>query len=153
MERSKYLETLSFEHHDGLVIALRIKKDLKNEVKPAHLFAYVIDVYENGLQHHFHQEEVCFNKVMQNIAAAEKLMNRMETEHMQFAELVKEIQAPGSNVLEQIRIFGELLNDHIRFEERELFPVIEQSLSSEQLEAISIYLHREHRPLNKQCHI
>ncbi len=153
MKRSKYLETLSFEHHDGLVIASKIKTDLKKENAPTHLIDYVIDVYENGLLHHFDQEEVSFKEVMQNITGAKQLMSRMEAEHTQFAEIIENISKPVANVFAQIRLFGELLHDHIRFEERKLFPLIEQSLSSDQLKAIGLYLHREHRPLNKQCHI
>lgn len=153
MKRSKYLETLSFEHHDGLIIALKIKNDLKKVDKPTHLIDYIIDVFENGLLHHFNQEEEGFKEDMQSVTAAEPLMNRMEAEHRQFAEIIKNIHESDTNVFEQIRMFGELLHDHIRFEERELFPLIEQSLSIDQLQAISDYLKQEHRPLNKHCNI
>jgi len=37
---------------------------------------------------------------------------------------------------EKLNLFGELLDLHIRFEERELFPMIEENLSEEELKKL-----------------
>lgn len=39
---------------------------------------------------------------------------------------------------ERLKQFGKLLSDHVRFEERQLFPYLEQHLSSEELGQIAM---------------
>lgn len=39
--------------------------------------------------------------------------------------------------------FGEILDSHIRFEERELFPMIEKTLSEEQLAEIGMQIEKQ----------
>jgi hemerythrin-like domain-containing protein len=39
----------------------------------------------------------------------------------------------GETTLEDLHALGDLLHDHVRFEERQLFPAIEDSLNAEQL--------------------
>ena len=153
MKRSKYLETLSFEHHDGLVIAMRVKNDLKKEHQPKHLIPYISDMYKNDLLHHFKQEEESFVNLMRKFREADRVINQMLEEHQQFAGIFEKIELLDTDVFEHIIAFARLLHDHIRFEERELFPIIEDLLDSGELEKISIYLHREHKPLNKECRV
>ena len=153
MKRAKELETLSWEHHDGLVIAARIKNDLKKESEPAHLIPYVTDIYTNYLRHHFKQEEESFLTPLKAFSEAEVLIKRMLDEHTKFAEIFARIEPFDSDVYTHVRRFGELLHDHIRFEERQLFPLIEKLLSDEQLKKIETYLKREHKPIPRECKI
>ena len=153
MKRSKELETLSWEHHDGLVIAARIKNDLKKEAEPVHLIPYITDIYTNYLRHHFKQEEESFLTPLKVFPEAKELLNRMLDEHTQFAEIFAQIDPLDSEVFKPVGRFGELLHDHIRFEERQLFPLVEKLLSPEQLSAIERYLRREHKPIPRACKI
>ncbi len=153
MKRSKELETLSWEHHDGLVIAARIKNDLKKEAEPTHLIPYITDIYTNYLRHHFKQEEDSFLTPVKPFSEADILIKRMLDEHQQFAEIFAQIDPLDSEVFVYVGRFGELLHDHIRFEERQLFPLIEELLSAEQLKEIERYLRREHKPIPRECKI
>ena len=153
MKRSKELETLSWEHHDGLVIAARIKNDLKKEAEPSHLIPYITDIYTNYLRHHFKQEEDSFLTPIKPFPEADNLIQRMLDEHQQFAEIFARIDPLNSDVFVHVGRFGELLHDHIRFEERQLFPLIEKLLTPEQLAEIEQYLRREHKPIPRECKI
>ncbi len=153
MKRAKELETLSWEHHDGLVIAARIKNDLKKEKEPGHLIPYITNIYTNYLRHHFKQEEDSFLIPIKPFPEADDLIKRMLNEHQQFAEIFSQIDPLEPDVFVQVGRFGELLHDHIRFEERQLFPMIEQLLSAEQLKEIEQYLRREHKPIPRECKI
>ncbi|MGE5746261.1 MAG: hypothetical protein ACM33U_03265, partial [Solirubrobacterales bacterium] len=43
----------------------------------------------------------------------------------------------GRAGVEEMRELGQLLDDHVRFEERELFPLIEDTLDENALEALT----------------
>ena len=57
MKRDKNLETLSWEHHDGLVLAFRLEKGIKNNVDINIISDYLQHNWDQGLSHHFWQEE------------------------------------------------------------------------------------------------
>ncbi|MEE9429623.1 MAG: hemerythrin domain-containing protein [Melioribacteraceae bacterium] len=147
MKRNINLVNLSSEHHDGLVIALRIKKavtTLKN-------FKVIVDYIEHlwdSLKHHFEQEEENF-LTHKNIAPNNKLIKRMLDEHKQFEQIVNKLSLESETIKENLLEFSELLTNHIRFEERELFPYIEDCLTDEELQQIGKKLEETHKPLDK----
>lgn len=149
MKRHKSLETLSFEHHDALVIALRLKKGVSNNIDLKPVAEYALSVYKNHLRHHFEQEEASLVEPLQNNPEAATAIERMVDEHDRFAELAEFIESGKMDLKELLREFAQLLDSHIRFEERVLFPLAEKLLPETKLEEISAYLHREHRPIDK----
>ena len=64
------------------------------------------------------------------------------TEHEQLRSLVDEIARSAS--LQNINAFADLLEKHIRFEERVLFPYLETILPEEQLQSIGEQLEELH---------
>ena len=53
---------------------------------------------------------------------------------------------------EQLEKLANLVDEHVRYEERELFPHIEKALTHEQLEAIGEKLNDSHTPLLKDVY-
>jgi len=149
MKRHKDLETLSFEHHDALVVALRIKKGLQAKADLNTIVDYVLSVFHNHLQHHFEQEEATLIAPLQTFTEAEQPVNQMIEEHQQFAELINKIQNKDGNRADLLKEIAGLLERHIRFEERTLFPLAERLIPKPKLAEIGEYLHQEHRPINK----
>ena len=147
MKRDKNLINLSSEHHDGLVIALRIKKALEKPNNYQVVINYVLHLWDS-LKNHFNQEEENFLQ-SKNIDKENEFIKRMLNEHERFEELVNRLSSDNDTVKEALTEFAELLNDHIRFEERELFPYVEQSLTEDELEQIGINLEKTHQDLDK----
>ncbi len=147
MKRDKNLVNLSSEHHDGLVIAQRIKKALGKSKEYQVIVNYVNHLW-NSLKNHFNQEEDNFLQ-SENINKENDLIKRMLNEHKRFEELVNNLSSGNDNVKEDLTEFAELLNDHIRFEERELFPYIEEMLTEDELKQIGINLEKTHKDLDK----
>jgi len=147
MKRDKNLVNLSSEHHDGLVIALRIKKALEKPNNYQVVINYVLHLWDS-LKNHFNQEEENFLQ-SENIDKENELIKRMLNEHERFEELVNRVSIGNDKIREDLTEFSELLNDHIRFEERELFPYVEQSLTEDELEQIGINLEKTHQDLDK----
>lgn len=116
MNRSAMLKPLSREHHTGLVYAKRLL-DLSIQDTDLMLTYWrgICEAVQTDLNAHFAEEEL----LVQGIS--EPLMNRFNDEHRQLRALMSAQDAEG------VKGFAILLKDHIRFEERELFPRLETS--------------------------
>ena len=64
---------------------------------------------------------------------------RMLEEHLAIRREALRLEA-GATTLEEAQELGRLLHDHVRFEERQLFPMIERALSDDQLDRLGAAL-------------
>lgn len=114
MKRSALLQPLSREHHTGLVYVKRLL-DLSIQDTDLMLTYWrgICEAVQTDLNAHFAEEEL----LVQGIS--EPLLNRFQEEHRQLRALMSAQDAEG------VKAFAILLKDHIRFEERELFPRLE----------------------------
>jgi len=122
MKRDEALKTLSWEHHDALVSASRLKRGVENKAEISHLRDFLLYVWENDLPHHFEQEEQSIIKAVQGKEGSRLLVERVLAEHQKFATLAQEIEAGQGDMMAIIEEFAILLKAHVRFEEREFFP-------------------------------
>ena len=138
IKRSEQLAPLSREHHEGLLLSWKVRQGLKKGIDAKRIGAYVQWFREAHLRQHFAlEEQVLASRLPQENA----LVMRMFDEHQEIEALLQineNIADPG--LLEQI---AQALDDHIRFEERELFPYAEAALSGETLDEIQKALSAE----------
>ena len=142
MKRHKSLLSLSHDHQHVLSLALKLKyskkplsSSLKEEVRI--LRNELIDKFENDLRKHFNLEET----YLVPLFPENEMIGRMLDEHKKLEEFYRKIDKKTEKwsfrqFREKLNLFGELLDSHIRFEERELFPMIEEALNEEQLEEL-----------------
>jgi hemerythrin-like domain-containing protein len=135
MRRIPELRELSGDHHHGLVLA---QKATQAAVRAdgraaAEMWVEVELQFAAELAPHFLIEETLIAPHLE--AAGESAMTqRLYAEHRALRECVE----PGSGrTPADLGRFGELLENHIRFEERELFEAAQQRLSSEALTAVA----------------
>lgn len=123
IKRSTELAPLSRDHHSGLLFCWKIKTGIQKGISAEQITDYVAFYYKNHLQEHFSEEE---KYVFPLLPVEHEMSIRAYKEHK---DIVSQIQslASGKNVnyatLEQLE---GLLNSHIRFEERQIFPYIEE---------------------------
>ena len=132
LKRSKELAPLSREHHDGLLFAWKIKQGLANRTPIETLCNYTRWFWLNHIKPHFKDEEKVLVKFLPEDNV---LVQQMFREHAQIRDLLLSLDKepdPGS-----FQELARLINDHIRFEERQLFAYAEENLSPEQL--VEIY--------------
>jgi len=131
LKRSKELAPLSREHHDGLLFEWKIKQGLSNGTPIETLCSYTRWFWTNHIKPHFKEEE----KVLVRFLPEENaLVKQMFREHAQIRDLIISLDKepdPGS-----LQLLAEFINNHIRFEERELFAYAERTLTQEQLNEI-----------------
>ncbi len=123
--RSEALKTFSREHHFGLLFTWKIKQGLKKKVETFRLLNYINYFWEGHLKEHFLNEEtMLFNKIDAEACTQAKADHQIMTD--QIAQLnIRDKNDPGAYLA-----FIEKLNEHIRYEERIVFPFLENHLSA-----------------------
>ncbi len=129
MKRSEALIPLSHEHHQALYVT-KVIRDLKGEGNSAELFlGYWRD---HGQLHARIEEEVLLPGSGLSGPDEDEEVARMLSDHLGTRRMVRRLER-GEAEPAEILALAESFADHVRFEERELFPRIERELSGEQL--------------------
>lgn len=146
MKRSEQLKTLSWEHHDALKFARRIKKGMNNGTAPERIARYVIFIVETLLQPHFELEEESLIKRLSSAQAQDVVVTQVIADHREFNRLVAAISAGEGDLGRLLESFIDLLKSHVKWEEQRFFPYCERVLSEADLDQIRGELDRGHLP-------
>ena len=130
MKRSSALTPLAHHHHAALEHALRLRRSTEADVE---LITSRFLVFMAGAGcRHFDEEESILLPVLP--ADAADAGHRLVREH---EELLGGAEALGADpTADAARALGEALAAHVRFEERELFPLLEARLAPHVLEDV-----------------
>lgn len=132
--RHDSLVPLSRQHHYGLMLCLGIHKGLlQHKDDTVWLQAKAQDVrefFQLDLVSHFALEEEVLFPVMERMPEAEELIKRLLQEHREIEKLVQEL-VQSSLLATNLRRLADLLEEHIRQEERLLFPLFQRHVSAE----------------------
>lgn len=132
MKRAAALQPLSREHLGALLAAKKLTEADDLEAARA---AFLGFWEEDGRRHFRIEEEVLLPAWSLHAEIDEAGVRRMLDEHLAIRREALRL-AGGEGSLEQVRSLGALLHDHVRFEERELFPAIEAALDIEILDQL-----------------
>lgn len=92
----------------------------------------------NLLRPHFREEE----KIL-FAALKDKSVEKAIKQHKEINSLISKLSKnTDPNPVDQLKKLADLVDDHVRYEERQLFPHIEKALKPAQLEAIGDQLHK-----------
>jgi len=130
MKRHPALIPLSHDHHRALVEARRLRWAAEGPAPAATAEAFLRFFADTTVQHFREEEELLFPTVVDCKEARELLVQAL-LEHQRLHALAARLQqqlAGGQPPATVMRQLGELLEAHVRLEERRLFPVIEQLL-------------------------
>ena len=135
MKRSRELRELSVQHHYGLVAARSLSQAAQSDAPVKEVVARFLAAWRAEIQPHFRlEEEFLLPEFARVVPADDALIVRTLTEHVALRRAVHELEAsqnePAPPLLEAT---GRALHDHIRFEERELFPAVEAALEGPRL--------------------
>lgn len=129
MKRSPSLLKLSRDHHTALSLALHIEK-ANDAVALAAVAVRLAKIFPGELEPHFLEEEQSLLPQLRQVGEV-ALVERTLQEHQQLRSLAERV-ADGKTT--RLKEFGQLLQAHVRFEERELFMVAQRVLPGEYLE-------------------
>jgi hemerythrin-like domain-containing protein len=129
MKRSEHLIPLSRDHHAGLLFCWKIRAGISKGIDPIRISSYVGYYWNAHLKFHFEEEEQLLPS------------DEMDEQHVVIRKQIAAVLGPEKNNVSALQVLEEMINAHIRFEERQLFPLLEKELSSAQLQEIGKALH------------
>jgi hemerythrin-like domain-containing protein len=140
--RHPSLVTLSHDHHHALALALRCRKQALGQIQPAgaeglrHRANEFRSFFESSLTSHFRaEEEVLFPFVESSLPEAREIIAALLEEHREIRRL-SSLLAAEDRLSKFLFDAGDVLERHVRREERELFPLIERSTEAAALESL-----------------
>ena len=152
MKRVNQLQPLSRQHHLGLSLANKAKKCTNDPEQIKHHWQALIRYIEHDMASHFDlEDDLLVNALLpyqsQN-AEVQQVLATLEAQRQQLHQLITQgqnleqvNQQPNQQLnqqpnQQQVIKLATALYEHIRFEERQLFPLAQSLLTTQQLEAI-----------------
>ncbi|QEC69205.1 hemerythrin domain-containing protein [Panacibacter ginsenosidivorans] len=139
IRRDKAFVSFSRDHHFGLLLVWKIRNDLKGNMDAKPISEYVLTFFDDNLNQHFKDEEsLLFSK----LPADDVLRKQAKTEHNKIYLLIESLRENNEDK-ELLKEFADLLEVHIRFEERVLFNHLQEKMDTDELEAIFISINKD----------
>ena len=128
IKRNENIVKLSREHHTTLLFCWKIRNGLKNGAEPGRIIKYVHYFREEHMLPHFKQEEeLLFAPVKDN--QVQKALD----EHKDILNQIDLLEEDETNTATSLLTLADTVDNHVRYEERELFPHLEEVLTTDQL--------------------
>ena len=135
LKRHKALQSLSKEHHHGLLLCWKIRTGISKGIEMSRIKKYLDWFYAIYLIAHFKIEE----KYLFNILGSDNvLVKKALAQHRRLEKLFKQ----NDDLEKSINYIEEELEQHIRFEERILFKEIQEKASPTELN-LFLEMHEE----------
>ena len=151
MKRDPNLVPLSRQHFRALVLCMRIhRKRARRSVLQREMF----ELYAGDVRFHFQAEERFLFPAARRIAPLAPLVRELREEHKKLRRLFAAARRRSLKSEELVR-FADLLEDHIRKEERQLFEECQKQMSDEALGAIGAgmqeYFQKQNLTTGSRC--
>lgn len=146
-KRHPALIPLSHDHHHGLALALRCRKHALGQLNPGDpaameaCAAQASRFFSENLQAHFEAEETVLFPLMAAHEQSRELVDRLEGDHRKFREMVARL-SDAKDMRKFLFDFGDLLEQHIRSEERQLFAAFEMYIPEADAERAGLEIKR-----------
>ncbi len=137
MSEIKSLFSISHDHFHGLMIVQMIKKNDSgfNETPftTEDKANYTIHFYKMELENHFYIEEHALQPLVRGISKEiDETFDKVIEQHITLKDLISNLKDTSSKE-EPLNKFANALEEHIKLEERVLFPMIKKELSRDEL--------------------
>jgi hemerythrin-like domain-containing protein len=146
--RHRSLIPLSHDHHHGLALALRCRKQALGQMKPAGIEGLRERAEEfrrfvsDNLERHFEAEEKILFPFVSSLAPESRpLIEELLKGHEQLREYSGRLEEETA-IARLLFDVGDLLERHIRLEERELFPLFENHAAAAETERVEVEIKR-----------
>ena len=146
IKRNENLVPVSREHHATLLFCWKLRQGVKMEISPERISKYINWFWNHHMEPHFETEE----KLLFLDVADPAIMRGLK-EHQEIISKINEINVRGPEKSYALYLeLAQLVNNHTRYEERELFPWLEEKLTEAELTAIGGKLHPEDHTAEEQ---
>lgn len=132
IKRSGHIIKLSRDHHASLMFCWKLRQGIKYHISIDRMIKYVHYFWNQHFSLHFKEEEEVLFAPLKD----DKIQKAID-EHIKIKATIHELKFPGSETQrDQLSALADVVDDHVRYEERILFPHLETALTEQQLEKI-----------------
>jgi iron-sulfur cluster repair protein YtfE (RIC family) len=125
LKRHKALQPLSREHHHGLLLSWKIRAGFSKNIAPERIKVYADWFFKTHLIPHFEMEEQFVFSILES---NNELVKKALEDHTLLKRLFED-----EDIEIALNKIEKALDEHIRFEERVLFPEIQKAATELQL--------------------
>jgi quercetin dioxygenase-like cupin family protein len=136
MKRHSALVSFSHDHHHALVQARRLRRAAAADGDPAPSAAAFRQFFAAVTIPHFRDEEEVLFPLIVDAEEARPLLIEALVDHQQLHALAASLAGSADDLRASMDELGRRLEQHVRLEERSLFPLIERLVSTQQLEGL-----------------
>lgn len=140
MKRHDSLVPLSIEHHEVLILAQVLKKDIPDykdmPTEPSEKLKLLKATFTNIMKPHFIAEEKIAEDIRGRFEKIDKISDEIISEHTQIEDAISKLDS-SSNLVDDLDELGKLMDIHVRKEERLWFQLIQEKLGDEYLENLN----------------
>src|SRR5665213_148029 len=122
LKRHTSLQDYSREHHDELLLVWKIREGFKKNISSQRIIDYCIHHYNEKTSTHMANEE---NYILKNLPENDEDRIKVIHEHNEIRALVKSLIENSSDSTRLLTEFANKLEKHVRYEEREFFPKLQ----------------------------
>jgi iron-sulfur cluster repair protein YtfE (RIC family) len=132
LKRNDNLLKLSRDHHAGLLFCWKIRQGVKYHIETDRMIKYVKYFWNHHLATHFREEEEFLFPPLKD-AEVHKALDQ----HQKIKTFFDKVEVLGMESEDHVLLeLADTVDAHIRYEERVLFPHLQEQLTDEQLEMI-----------------
>lgn len=136
MKRTDALQPLSRDHHRALEVALRLRRATPEDADAIRT-SFLEFWREHGALHFRVEEDVLLPAIAHRVEPSDPAVVRVLTDHVGIRRRASDLEEADPPDADELRALGRALNDHVRHEERVLFPLIEEALTEAELESLT----------------
>lgn len=144
IKRHETLKPLSRHHMVALHLALKLSRaDTDKSRLTVDEIKQALDEFwnPNGQQHFREEEEILLTAFAQHASIERPEIKEMLLEHVEIRALIDTVLKMDEIDVTVMHKLGEVLEMHVRKEERVIFPMIEKALPEDVLQELAPYLH------------
>lgn len=132
MKRNDHIVKLSRDHHASLLFCWKIRQGVKRHAAWEKMIKYVNYFWDHHFAIHFKEEEKILFAPLKD-QAVEKAID----DHRKIRTLINNLNSSlAENRQEELSKLADTVDEHVRYEERVLFPHLELALTEDQLNDI-----------------
>ena len=133
LKRHKALQEYSKEHHDELLLVWKIRTGLEKNIQVNRIVGYCHYFFNHSLLPHFRKEE---KYILPKLSQEREDVKKIQKEHELIAAMMNALDNDSVDTRETLRCLTDILELHIRFEERTFFEEIQVMLPDEVLQTM-----------------
>lgn len=139
IKRNENIVKLSRDHHASLLFCWKLRQGVKHHIEVDRMVNYVTYFWTEHFAPHFGEEEKFLFAPLRD----DKILRAID-DHKKIKEFIEALRSTGLNGKEEKLLqLADTVDEHVRYEERILFPHLELALSGEQLGQIGTQISDE----------